>query len=188
MTLYTAAYHSPVGPIVIESDGEALTGLRFGDGELALRSGDFGVGTAPHPMPTQAPSSLTIFDEAIRWLDDYFAGKQTENAVMLKKDALNQKKDSRIAAKPRGTIFQQRVWQALLTIPYGKTVSYGELARMVGCKSAQAVGQAVGANPIALLIPCHRIIAAHGKIGGYEYGIEIKKRLLEVENILQRRP
>ena len=157
MTLYTATYNSPLGPIVIESDGEALTGLRFGEEK------------------TQATSSLPIFDEAIRWLDDYFAGKQTENAVM------GAKKDGRITVQPKGTLFQQRVWQALLTIPYGKTVSYGELARMVGCKSAQAVGQAVGANPIALIIPCHRIIAAHGQLGGYEYGIEIKKKLLELE-------
>ena len=173
MTLYTATYNSPVGPIVIESDGEALTGLRFGDS---------GIGKALHLMPTHATSSLPIFDEVQRWLDDYFAGKQTENAVM------GAKTDGRIIVQPRGTLFQQRVWQALVTIPYGKTVSYGEIARMVGCKSAQAVGQAVGANPIALFIPCHRVIAAHGKLGGYEYGIEIKKRLLEVENILQRRP
>lgn len=173
MTLYTATYNSPLDPIVIESDGEALTGLRFGDS---------GIGKALHLMPTHATSSLPIFDEAIRWLDDYFAGKQTENAVM------GAKKDGRITVQPKGTLFQQRVWQALLTIPYGKTVSYGELARMVSCKSAQAVGQAVGANPIALFIPCHRIIAAHGQLGGYEYGQEIKKRLLEVENILKRRP
>ena len=173
MTLYTATYNSPLGPIVIESDGEALTGLRFGDS---------GIGKALHLMPTHTTSSLPIFDEAIRWLDDYFAGKQTENAVM------GAKKDGRITVQPKGTLFQQRVWQALLTIPYGKTVSYGELARMVSCKSAQAVGQAVGANPIALFIPCHRIIAAHGQLGGYEYGQEIKKRLLEVENILKRRP
>ena len=78
-------------------------------------------------------------------------------------------------------MFQQRVWQALLSIPFGETVSYGELAQMVGCRSAQAVGQAVGANPVALLIPCHRVIAAHGKLGGYAYGTEIKKRLLELE-------
>ena len=162
--VFTATYNSPVGTIVIESDGEALTGLRFGEEK------------------TQAACSLPIFDEAIRWLDDYFAGKQTENAIM------GAKKDGRITVRPKGTAFQQRVWQALLTIPYGERVSYGELARMVGCKSAQAVGQAVGANPIALLIPCHRIIAAHGQLGGYEYGIEIKKRLLEVENILQRCP
>ena len=168
MNHYTAAYNSPVGTIVIESDGEALTGLRFGEGELGSTQ--------------EATSSLPIFDEVTRWLDDYFAGKRTKNAVM------GAKTDGQITVQPRGTLFQQRVWQVLLTIPYGETVSYGELARMIGCKSAQAVGQAVGANPIALLIPCHRVIAAHGQIGGYEYGIEIKKRLLELENILQRRP
>ena len=172
MTLYTAAYNSSLGPIAIESDGEALTGLQFGDS---------GIGKALHPMPTHAASSLPIFDEVTRWLDDYFAGKQTENAVMLKKDTLNQKNAARIIVRPKGTAFQQHVWQALLTIPYGKTVSYGEIARMVGCKSAQAVGQAVGANPIALLIPCHRVIAAYGKLGGYAYGQEIKRQLLELE-------
>lgn len=155
MTLYTAAYNSPVGPIVIESDGEALTGLRFGE--------------------EKTPATLPVFDEVIRWLDDYFAGKQTEYTV------IGGKTDGRITAKPKGTAFQQRVWQALLSIPYGETVSYGELAQMVGCKSAQAVGQAVGANPIALLIPCHRVIAAHGKLGGYAYGQEIKKQLLNIE-------
>ena len=176
--VFFTAYNSPLGPIVIESDGEALTGLRFGEGELALQSEDSGIGTAPYPMPTQATSSLPIFDEVTRWLDDYFAGKQTENAVM------GAKTNGRITASPKGTAFQQRVWQALLTIPYGETVSYGELARMVGCKSAQAVGQAVGANPIALLIPCHRVIAAHGKLGGYAYGQEIKRQLLELEKRL----
>ena len=84
---------------------------------------------------------------------------------------------------PQGTAFQKRVWTALLTIPYGETLSYGEIAKMVGCRSAQAVGQAVGANPIALIIPCHRVIAAHGKIGGYAYGTEIKKRLLDLEQL-----
>ena len=175
MTLYTATYNSPVGPIIIESDGEALTGLRFGEGELGLRFGDSSIGKALHPSPTQAACSLPIFDEVTRWLDDYFAGRQTENAAM------GAKTDARIIVQPKGTAFQQRVWQALLTIPYGETVSYGELARMVGCKSAQAVGQAVGANPIALLIPCHRVIAAHGKLGGYAYGQEIKRQLLEWE-------
>ena len=175
MNHYTATYNSPVGTIVIESDGEALTGLRFGEGELGLQSGDSGIWTVPHSMPTQAACSLPIFDEVIRWLDDYFAGKQRENAVM------GGKTDGRITVMPKGTAFQQRVWQALLTIPYGKTVSYGEIACMVGCKSAQAVGQAVGTNPIALLIPCHRVIAAHGQLGGYAYGQEIKKRLLNIE-------
>ena len=168
MNHYTATYNSPLGSIVIESDGEALTGLRFGAS---------GIGTAPYPMPAQAACSLPIFDEVTRWLDDYFAGKQTENAVM------GGKTDGRITAKPKGTAFQQRVWQALLTIPYGETVSYGEIAQMVGCKSAQAVGQAVGRNPIALNIPCHRVIAANGQLGGYAYGTEIKKQLLELEQL-----
>jgi len=156
----------------MESDGEVLTALRFGAEQVDMRFVNSGNGTAPHSIPTQ---EIAVFDEVRRWLDEYFNGKRTENAVM------GTKKDGRISVRPKGTAFQQRVWQALLTIPYGKTVSYGEIAWMVGCKSAQAVGQAVGANPIALLIPCHRVIAAHGKIGGYEYGIEIKKRLLELE-------
>ena len=155
---YTATYTSSLGPIVIESDGQAITSLRFCD----------------EPENTVTPP---IIAETIQWLDDYFAGKQMENATTGKKEGC------RIAVRPKGTPFQQRVWQALLTIPYGKTISYGEIAKMVDCRSAQAVGQAVGANPIALIIPCHRVIAAHGKIGGYEYGIEIKKRLLELEQL-----
>ncbi len=170
--MFVATYPSPLGTIVMESDGEVLTALRFGAEQVDMQSGNSGNGTAPHSIPTQ---EIAIFNETRRWLDEYFNGKRTENAVM------GTKKDGRISVRPKGTAFQQRVWQALLTIPYGETVSYGELARMVGCKSAQAVGQAVGANPIALLIPCHRVIAAHGQIGGYEYGIEIKKRLLELE-------
>lgn len=154
---YTATYSSPLGPIVIESDGEALTGLRFCCEKAS---------TVPIEAPKEAVRTPPIIAETIQWLDDYFAGKRPCNVPRL---------------NPQGTAFQKRVWKALLTIPYGKTVSYGELARMVGCKSAQAVGQAVGVNPIALIIPCHRVIAAHGKIGGYEYGIEIKKKLLELE-------
>ena len=173
--MFVATYPSPVGQIVMESDGEALTALRFGAEQPSMQQGDSGVGTAPYPSPIRTTATLPIFDEVTRWLDDYFAGKQTENAVM------GTKTDGRITVQPRGTLFQQRVWQALLTIPYGKTVSYGEIARMVGCKSAQAVGQAVGANPIALLIPCHRVIAAHGQLGGYAYGQEIKRQLLEWE-------
>lgn len=157
MTLYTATYSSPLGPIVIESDGEALTGLRFCCEKASA---------VPKEAPKEAVPTPPIIAETIQWLDDYFSGKRPCNVPRL---------------DPQGTAFQQRVWQALLTIPYGETVSYGEIAQMVGCKSAQAVGQAVGANPIALIIPCHRVIAAHGKIGGYEYGTEIKKKLLELE-------
>jgi methylated-DNA-[protein]-cysteine S-methyltransferase len=164
MKTYTATYSSPLGPIVIESDGQAITSLRFCCEKAS---------TVPKETPKEAVPTPPIIAETIQWLDDYFAGKRPCNVPRI---------------NPQGTDFQKRVWQTLLTIPYGETVSYGELARMVGCRSARAVGQAVGANHVALLIPCHRVIAAHGKIGGYEYGIEIKKRLLKVENILQRRP
>ena len=162
MPLYTAAYNSPLGSIVIESDGEALTGLRFSNAQACVAS------TTQEKAPNEAATALPIILETIQWLDDYFAGKRPCDVPRL---------------NPQGSAFQQRVWQTLLTIPYGKTVSYGELARMVGCKSAQAVGQAVGRNPIALIIPCHRVIAANGQLGGYAYGTEIKKQLLELEQL-----
>ena len=162
MKTFTTTYTSPLGPIVIESDGQAITSLRFSNEQACVTS------TAQEKAGEEAATALPIIMETIRWLDDYFAGKRPCNVPRL---------------NPQGTDFQERVWQALLTIPYGKTINYGEIAKMVDCRSAQAVGQAVGANPIALIIPCHRVIAAHGKIGGYEYGIEIKKRLLELEQL-----
>ena len=157
MNHYTAAYNSPVGPIVIESDGKAITSLRFCCEKASA---------VPKEAPKEAVPTPPIIAETIQWLDDYFAGKRPCNVPRL---------------NPQGTAFQKRVWQALFTIPYGETLSYGEIAQIVDCHSAQAVGQAVGANPIALIIPCHRVIAAHGKIGGYAYGPERKKRLLELE-------
>lgn len=159
MKTYTTTYTSPLGPIVIESDGQALTGLRFCCEKASAVSKE---------APKEAVPTPPIIAETIQWLDDYFAGKRPCNVPRL---------------NPQGTDFQKRVWQALLPIPYGKTLSYGEIARMVDCRSAQAVGQAVGANPIALIIPCHRVIAAHGKLGGYAYGTEIKKQLLELEQL-----
>ena len=160
MKTLTATYTSPWGPIVIESDGEAITSLRFRNEQACVAS------TAEEKAPNEATTTIPIIAETIQWLDDYFAGKRPCVVPRL---------------NPQGTDFQKRVWQALLTIPYARTKTYGEIARMVDCRSEQAVGQAVGHNPIALIIPCHRVIAAHGKIGGYEYGIEIKKRLLELE-------
>ena len=181
--VFTATYHSPLGLAVIESDGEVLTGLRFAD-EKAW---------AGKMEGRKAASAIPVIAATVRWLDDYFSGKQTENATMGKQPenvtignqtenaTMGVKADARIVVKPKGTMFQQRVWQALLAIPYGEAVNYGAIAQIVGCRSAQAVGQAVGANPIALLIPCHRVIAATGKIGGYAYGEERKKRLLACE-------
>ena len=162
MKTFTTTYISPLGPIVIESDDHAITSLRFSKEQVHADS------TAQEKAGDEAATALPIIAGTIQWLDDYFASKQPCNVPRL---------------NPQGTTFQKRVWQALFTIPYGETLSYGEIAQMVDCRSAQAVGQAVGANPIALIIPCHRVIAAHGKIGGYEYGIEIKKRLLELEQL-----
>ena len=162
MKTYTPTYTSPLGPIVIESDSQAITSLRFSKEQACVAS------TTQEKARDEAAITIPIIAETIQWLDDYFAGKRPCNVPRI---------------NPQGTTFQKRVWQTLLTIPYGETLSYGEIAQMVDCRSAQAVGQAVGHNPIALIIPCHRVIAAHGKIGGYEYGIEIKKRLLELEQL-----
>lgn len=158
MKTFTSTYTSPLGPIVIESDGQAITSLRFRNEQVHADS------TTQEKAQKEGATPLPIIAETIQWLDDYFADKRPCNV-------------------PRGTAFQKRVWTALLTIPYGETLSYGEIAKMVGCRSAQAVGQAVGANPIALIIPCHRVIAANGQIGGYAYGTEIKKRLLDLEQL-----
>ena len=161
MKTFTAIYTSPLGPIAIESDGQAITNLRFSNEQVHADSTGQG-----EEILKEAATAPPIITETIQWLDDYFAGKRPCNVPRL---------------DPQGTAFQKRVWQALFTIWYGQTKTYGEIAQMVDCRSAQAVGQAVGANPIALIIPCHRVIAAHGKLGGYEYGIEIKKKLLELE-------
>ena len=157
---YTATYTSPLGPIVIESDGQAITSLRFSKEQACVTS------TAEEKAQNETATTIPIIAETLRWLDDYFAGKRPCNVPRL---------------NPPGTEFQHRVWKSLFTIFYGQTKTYGEIARMVGCKSAQAVGQAIGRNPIALIIPCHRVVGANGTLGGYAYGLNLKKQLLELE-------
>lgn len=161
MKTYTATYLSPLGTIVIESDGKVLTGLRFAD-----NAGTDLVSVLTNQPQDNEAIDLPIVAEVRRWLDDYFAGRQPRNVPRM---------------NPPGTDFQRRVWQRLFTIGYGQTKTYGEIARMVGCRSARAVGQAIGRNPIALIIPCHRVIGADGSITGYAYGTDRKKRLLELE-------
>ena len=157
--LHITTYSSPLGIIVLESDGEVLTGLRFMErSETPLQ--------ALETIPADTPDSLPIFAEVRQWLDDYFAGKRPCNIPRL---------------NPPGTDSQRRVWQSLFTIFYGQTKTYGEIARMVGCKSARAVGQAIGRNPIALIIPCHRVVGVNGSLGGYAYTPARKKQLLELE-------
>ena len=156
---YTYHYDSPLGGITLASDGENLTGLWF-DGQKYFAS----TLDAEH-----AEKSLPVFDEAAKWLDLYFGRVIPDFTPKL---------------SPRGTGFQRKVWDVLLTIPYGQTVSYGEIAAKLGCRSAQAVGGAVGRNPISLIIPCHRVLGADGGLTGYAGGVDKKRSLLELEFVL----
>lgn len=148
----TAFYDSPIGPITLTFDGEALTGLCF----------DVHDDNCVSPLNTKHSPLNT----SIRWLDLYFSSRRPDFTPPL---AL------------RGTPFQLRVWQALMEIPYGHTTTYGDIAHRIGCRSAQAVGQAIGKNPIAIIVPCHRVVGSDGTLTGYAYGIEKKQYLLELE-------
>ena len=157
--IYTVHYTSPLGGITLASDGMALTGLYF-DGER-----DFPDLSAAHKK------DLPVFGEVMRWLDLYFAGKEPDFMPPL---------------APVGTTFQQAVWEILKTIPYGGTTTYGAIAKRLEKStgkrmSAQAVGGAVGRNPISLLIPCHRVIGADGSLMGYAGGLDKKEYLLRTE-------
>ena len=153
-------YASPLGPVTLASDGRTLTGLWF-DGQR-----HFGAGLSPE----REERSLPVFGEAVRWLDVYFGGGIPDFTPPLSLS---------------GTPFQTAVWSALLTIPYGETVSYGELAAMLKPglpgAGARAVGGAVGRNPVSLIVPCHRVAGAGGAITGYAGGVGRKLRLLELE-------
>ncbi len=155
---YTHAYLSPLGVITLASDGESLIGLWF-EGQKY-----FGAALSGEHME----KSLPVFDLADRWLDLYFSGREPDFTPPL---------------RPRGTAFQEAVWKRLLAIPYGQTVTYGEIAASLALPSgsAQAVGGAVGRNPISLMIPCHRVVGVRGSLTGYAGGVERKKRLLALE-------
>ena len=156
---YTYHAESPLGGITLASDGRALTGLWF-DGQKHF---------AETLAPDHADKLLPVFEETLRWLDQYFSSIYPDFTPPL---------------APRGTAFQQRVWALLREIPYGATVSYGDLAARLGCPSARAVGQAVGRNPISLLIPCHRVLGAGGRLTGYAGGLWRKEALLRLEGLL----
>ncbi len=157
--IYVYEYRpSPVGSITLASDGTCLIGLWL-QGQRHFLSGIC--------EPWEKNDDLPLFASCKTWLDDYFAGKNPEI--------------SHISLQPCGTPFQKTVWRALLTIPYGTTTTYGEIAKSIGCKSAQAVGGAVGKNPISILIPCHRVIGRDGGLTGYAGGVEKKSFLLALE-------
>jgi methylated-DNA-[protein]-cysteine S-methyltransferase len=147
---------SPIGDLVVSGDADAITGILLPGGSRGVKT-SADRGGAPGPVR-----------DAARQLDEYFGQKRRTFDLPL---ALF------------GTEFQEQVWRTLAEIPYGETVSYAELARWVGRPGAsRAVGQANGANPIPIVLPCHRVIAADGTIGGYGGGVATKRRLLALES------
>jgi len=161
---YTFNYISPVGNLTIASDGESITGLWLQDQKyFAATLGN-----------TTSEKKLEIFGHARAWLDAYF--RRCAPTV-----------DFPLA--PKGSDFRRAVWKLLLEIPYGETTSYGALAQTLAQKpgaesmSAQAVGGAVGHNPISIIIPCHRVVGKNGSLTGYAGGIDKKIFLLELEGI-----
>ena len=159
---YTAHYDSPLGGITLSSDGEALLGLWF-DGQKLFAS---------KLAPDHEARALPVFDLAKRWLEVYFGGRDPGFTPPL---------------KMKTTAFRHAVWEILLTIPFGRTMTYGEIAAELARRnglprmSAQAVGGAVGHNPISLIVPCHRVVGADGSLTGYGGGLERKRRLLALE-------
>ena len=153
---------TPLGPVVLTGDECALTSLRF----VMQR---YFPDTLPEPCGQDA---LPVFAQTADWLRVYFSGRDPGFLPPL---------------RPEGTPFRLAVWKALLRIPYGQTMSYGELAARLetqagsGRVSARAVGGAVGHNPISLLIPCHRVVGANGALTGYAGGLERKRLLLRLE-------
>jgi len=146
---------SPVGKLLLVADDGGLLEIAFAEGR-----------TAPVIDPAWAEGGAAL-REPVRQLQAFFAGEL---------------RDFDLPLKPRGTAFQQRVWKLLREIPFGETISYGELARRLGNPAAsRAVGLANGSNPIAIVVPCHRVIGSNGKLTGYGGGLENKRWLLDFE-------
>lgn len=161
---YIYYYDSPLGGITVSSNGSQITGLWF-DGQKYF--GD----TLPKDYEEK---DLPIFEEAKRWLDIYFSGEAPDFTPPLKMDT---------------TPFRKAIWEIMLTIPFGQTMTYGGIADRIAKQkgiakvSAQAVGGAVGHNAISLIIPCHRVVGSNGSLTGYAGGIEKKVQLLTMEKI-----
>ena len=161
--MYWTSLPSPIGQITLASDGQAITGLWLAGQKYYAVTLDAGAVQAP-----ERPE----FRQAIDWLDAYFSGQVPPALPPL---------------APKGSLFRQAVWRLLLEIPRGQTTTYGILAQKLRDQglsaSAQAVGGAVGHNPISILIPCHRVVGAKGSLTGYAGGIMVKRRLLELEGV-----
>ena len=162
--IYRTDYESPLGRVTLASDGESIVGLWL-EGQKYF--GD----TVNGEMHRE--DRLAIFAKTRDWLDRYFRGEKPASAEIL--------------LAPAGNRFRQEVWKILCDIPYGEVMTYGAIARMIAERlgrekmSAQAVGGAVGHNPVSIIIPCHRVVGANGSLTGYAGGIRTKIRLLEHE-------
>jgi methylated-DNA-[protein]-cysteine S-methyltransferase len=150
-----ATIDTPIGPLTLIAGDDGLRGIRFGTERARLPDDD--------PVEPDHP----VLVETARQLDEYFAGERQEFDLPL---------------RPAGTAFQLAAWRALTTIPYGRTVSYGEQARRLGhAGRARAVGAANGSNPLPIVVPCHRVIGADGSLTGFGGGLESKAWLLDHE-------
>lgn len=162
--LYYKKLASPLGEITLRSDGEALTGLWFADDK------HYGA----KDIAGAALADLDVFMQAEAWLAEYFAGREPKVSMPL---------------KLQGSEFQMQVWRLLQDIPYGRLVTYGDIAKKIAAQkgvarmSAQAVGGAVGHNPLCIIVPCHRVVGVNGSLTGYGGGMWRKVRLLELEKV-----
>ena len=158
--LYKSYYKSPLGILTLISDKDTLNYILFENDRFY-----------ENIKPKAIEKDLKIFTQTKNWLDKYFKG-QNPNINELN-------------INPKGTIFQKEIWNVLKTIPYGKTITYKEIAEKLNkLKAYRAVGSAIGHNPIPIIIPCHRVIGANNKLTGYSGGIENKIKLLKLEGVL----
>lgn len=155
---YISYYDSPVGKLVLTSNGEYLTGLYFDNCTEKIIDNSY------------KEKDLEIFKTTRTWLDKYFKGENPN--------------PKEIPIYMEGSDFSMKVWKILKTIPYGSLVTYGDIAKKLGVNmSAQAVGHAVGVNPISIIVPCHRVIGTNRNLTGYGGGIDKKIKLLQIEGI-----
>jgi methylated-DNA-[protein]-cysteine S-methyltransferase len=161
---YFCVVPSPIGTLTAASDGEAVVGLWIEGQKYFART----------LREDSVERHVPVFDSVRAWLDGYFSGREPGFMPPL---------------KPRGSAFQQSVWEMLCGIPYGQTTTYGALAQRYGERSRgkptspRAIGGAVGHNPISILIPCHRVVGADGSLTGYAGGADKKTQLLRLEGI-----
>ena len=161
---YTTTYNSPIGEITLASNGQELTGVWFGGQKFF----------ADNLPKRHEEKELPVLTQTKQWLDIYFTGKEPDFTPPVAMEGISP--------------FRKRVWEIMQTIPYGKTMTYGQIARQIEQEtgkrvSAQAVGGAVGHNSIGIVIPCHRVVGTNGSLTGYAGGLDKKIALLQLEGV-----